>query len=57
MPVVALQTPWSVFVEPVQEGPAPQVVVGPLLVVSLQAIVPVAHEVVPFLQGLVGWQG
>ena len=34
----------------------PQAVPGALLVVSTHAEVPVAHDVVPFLHGLVGWQ-
>lgn len=49
--VAALRTPL------VHDCNGPQDVLGDLFVVSLQAIVPVEQEVVPFLHGLFGWHG
>ena len=43
-----------VLVVPVQEVAPPQVVVADLLPVSAHTMTPVAHEVVPVLQALVG---
>jgi hypothetical protein len=57
---LALQTVALVFVVPVQEEPAPHVVFGGLFPVSRHIIDPVAHEVVPVLQGFAGvhaWLG
>jgi hypothetical protein len=51
----ALHAAGSVNTPPAQDWPAPHNVPWPLLVVSLQVIVPLAHEVCPFLHGFVGW--
>ena len=52
----ALHIAGSVSTPPVHDCPAPHGVPTPLLVVSVQTIVPVVHDVTPFLHGLVGWQ-
>jgi hypothetical protein len=46
----------SVSTPPEHDCPAPHSVPGVLLVVSMQACVPVMHDVTPFLHGLAGWQ-
>jgi hypothetical protein len=54
---LALHAPGSVSTPPVQDmTPVPHGVPAGRLVVSMQVIVPVMHEVVPFLHVLLGWQ-
>jgi len=53
----ALHIAGSVSVPFAQDWPAPHNVPAPLLVVSTHTDRPVAHDVAPFLHGLVGWQG
>jgi hypothetical protein len=52
---VALHAAGAVTTPPVHDWPAPHNVPEPLLVVSVQTIVPVEHVVIPFLHGLAGW--
>jgi len=51
----ALHIAGRVTTPPEHDWPAPHNVPAPLLVVSVQTIEPVEHDVVPFLHGLVGW--
>ena len=51
---VAVHIAGSVNTPPAHDCPAPHSVPAPLFVVSAQTIVPVVHEVAPFLHGLVG---
>ena len=52
----ALQRAAAVRTPPVHFCPGPQGVVAGLFDDSLQVDEPVAHDVAPYLQGLVGWQ-
>ena len=52
---LALHIAGSVSTPPEHDWPAPHNVPAPLLVVSMQTMVPVVHDVAPFLHGLVGW--
>lgn len=46
----------SVSTPAAHDCPAPHSVPGVLLVVSTHVIVPVVHDVMPFLHGFCGWQ-
>ena len=54
---LALHIAGSVTTPPAHDWPAPHSVPALLLVVSTHTDTPVAHDVAPFLHGLVGWQG
>jgi hypothetical protein len=51
---LALHIAGSVNTPAAHDWPAPHNVPVPLLVVSVQTITPVEHDVAPFLHGLVG---
>jgi len=53
---VALHVPCIVTTPPVHDWGGPHCAPAPLLPLSVQTEAPVAHDVTPVLQGLVGWQ-